>query len=64
VRCVNRVLLLESKNVKVLGGEVDTLLICNVLLRVLDNKPLNPNPIKNYEGTSWAFPFPVAPIHY
>lgn len=57
VRCINRVLLLESKNVKLLGGEVDTLLICkayeNVLLRIL-NKPLNPNPITNYEGeTTW-----------
>jgi RecQ-mediated genome instability protein 1 len=55
VRCVNRVLLLESKNVKILGGEVDTLLICNayenVLLQIL-KKPLNPNPITDYEGSS------------
>jgi hypothetical protein len=53
MRCVEKVLFLESKNVKILGGEVDTLLICNayenVLLKCV-GKPLNPNPNKNYEG--------------
>jgi RecQ-mediated genome instability protein 1 len=62
LRCVNRVFLLESKNVKVLGGEVDTLLISNayenVLLRIL-NKPLNPTPITNYEGEILAFHSPA-----
>ncbi|KFB37737.1 AGAP011675-PA-like protein [Anopheles sinensis] len=52
IRCVNRVLFLESKNVRVLGGEVDILLISNayenVLLRAL-NKPANPNPKIDYE---------------
>ncbi|XP_058117292.1 recQ-mediated genome instability protein 1-like [Anopheles ziemanni] len=52
IRCVNRVLFLESKNLRVLGGEVDILLISNayenVLLRAL-NKPANPNPKIDYE---------------
>ncbi|XP_053670396.1 uncharacterized protein LOC128720728 [Anopheles nili] len=52
LRCVNNVIFLESKNVRVLGGEVDVLLITNayenVLLRVL-NRPANPNPKLDYE---------------
>uniref|UniRef100_A0A182R703 RecQ-mediated genome instability protein 1 n=1 Tax=Anopheles funestus TaxID=62324 RepID=A0A182R703_ANOFN len=52
MRCVNKVILLEPRNVRVLGGEVDVLLITNayenVLLRVL-NKPANPNPKLDYE---------------
>uniref|UniRef100_A0A1Q3EYY2 RecQ-mediated genome instability protein 1 n=1 Tax=Culex tarsalis TaxID=7177 RepID=A0A1Q3EYY2_CULTA len=52
IRCINRVLFLEPKNVRVLGGEVDTLLITNafenVLLRAL-GKPLNPDPKTEYE---------------
>uniref|UniRef100_A0AAG5DMF9 RecQ-mediated genome instability protein 1 n=1 Tax=Anopheles atroparvus TaxID=41427 RepID=A0AAG5DMF9_ANOAO len=52
IRCINKVLFLESKNVRILGGEVDILLISNayenVLLRAL-NKPANPNPKIDYE---------------
>uniref|UniRef100_A0A182WEI7 RecQ-mediated genome instability protein 1 n=1 Tax=Anopheles minimus TaxID=112268 RepID=A0A182WEI7_9DIPT len=52
MRCVNKVIFLEPRNVRVLGGEVDVLLITNayenVLLRVL-NKPANPNPKLDYE---------------
>lgn len=53
LRCVNHVLLLEAKNIRMIGGEVGTLLIQNafenVLLRKL-NRPLNPNPKTNYAG--------------
>uniref|UniRef100_A0A182MH75 RecQ-mediated genome instability protein 1 n=1 Tax=Anopheles culicifacies TaxID=139723 RepID=A0A182MH75_9DIPT len=52
LRCVNKVIFLEPRNVRVLGGEVDVLLITNayenVLLRAL-NKPANPNPKLDYE---------------
>uniref|UniRef100_A0A182N2G7 RecQ-mediated genome instability protein 1 n=1 Tax=Anopheles dirus TaxID=7168 RepID=A0A182N2G7_9DIPT len=52
MRSVNRVLFLQPQNVRVLGGEVDVLLIMNayenVLLRLL-NKPANPNPKLDYE---------------
>ncbi|XP_039447595.1 recQ-mediated genome instability protein 1-like [Culex pipiens pallens] len=52
IRCINKVLFLEPKNVRVLGGEVDTLLITNafenVLLRAL-GKELNPDPKTEYE---------------
>lgn len=53
IRCVNHVLLLEAKHVRLIGGEVGTLLIQsafeNVLLRKL-NRPLNQNPKTNYTG--------------
>ena len=53
LRCINGVLFLEPKNVKLLGGEVDTLLITNafenILLKAL-NKPINPNPKTEYKG--------------
>lgn len=53
MRCVNHVLFLEAKNVKLIGGEVEPLMIPNafenVLLRQL-NRPLNPNPKTNYDG--------------
>lgn len=53
VRCVNKVLMLESKNVKLLGGEVAKYVVENafenVLLRQL-NRPLNPNPKTEYAG--------------
>lgn len=53
VRCVNAVLLLESKNVKLLGGEVEKYVIENafenVLLRQL-NRPINPKPKTEYAG--------------
>ncbi|XP_052891265.1 recQ-mediated genome instability protein 1-like [Anopheles moucheti] len=52
MRCVNKVIFLEPRNVRVLGGEVDVLLITNayenVLLRAL-NKPANPVPKLDYE---------------
>uniref|UniRef100_A0A182JTR1 RecQ-mediated genome instability protein 1 n=1 Tax=Anopheles christyi TaxID=43041 RepID=A0A182JTR1_9DIPT len=52
MRCVNKVVFLEPRNVRVLGGEVDVLLITNayenVLLRAL-NKPANPTPKLDYE---------------
>ena len=51
INCVNHVLMLESKNIKNLGGEVDTLLIENAyenILLALLNKPMNPNPISDY----------------
>lgn len=51
IRCCNKVLLLEPKNVRILGGEMEALLITNafenVLLRLL-NKPENPNPKTEY----------------
>lgn len=53
IRCVNHVLLLEAKSIRLLGGEVGTLSIQNafenVLLRKL-NRPLNLNPKTNYAG--------------
>lgn len=51
INCVNHVLMLESKNIKNLGGEVETLLIENAyenILLALLNKPMNPNPISDY----------------
>ena len=51
INCVNHVLMLESKNIKNLGGEVDTLLIENAyenILLALLKKPINPNPISDY----------------
>lgn len=55
IKCVNHILFLESRNVEVLGGEVDTLLIINafenMLLKSL-NKPINPNPTAEYAGIS------------
>lgn len=58
MRCINHVLLLESKNVKILGGELESLLIENafenVLLRAL-NKPMNPNPKTDYKGCLFLF---------
>ncbi|ETN67000.1 hypothetical protein AND_001203 [Anopheles darlingi] len=52
LRCINSVLFLEPKNVRLLGGEIDVLLIDNayenVLLRAM-NKPINPNPKIEYE---------------
>lgn len=53
MRCVNHVLLLEPKNVQLLGGEVELLTIENafenVLLRKL-NRPLNEKPKTDYPG--------------
>lgn len=53
IRCENKVLMLEPKNIKVLGGEVDKNIVNNayenVLLRQL-NKPINPNPKTEYTG--------------
>lgn len=55
VRCVNHIIFIESKNIEILGGEVEAMAIDNafenVLLRAL-NKPPNPEPKTNYEGKS------------
>ncbi|XP_055631284.1 recQ-mediated genome instability protein 1-like isoform X2 [Toxorhynchites rutilus septentrionalis] len=52
IRCINKVLFLGPKNVRILGGEVDTLLIThafeNVLLKAL-GQPLKSNPRTEYE---------------
>lgn len=57
VQVVNHILLLECKNVKILGGDVESLTIKNayenVLLRAL-NKPESENPIKEYKEPSTA----------
>lgn len=51
IKVVNKVLYLEAKNVKVLGGEVDTLLITNayenIILKAL-NEPLTAKPKRDY----------------
>lgn len=50
--------MLEPKNVKVLGGEIDKYLIVNayenVLLRQL-NQPINPIPKTDYTGMNFFF---------
>lgn len=54
VRCVNHILFLEAKNVRVLGGEITNLVIENAYENVLRkklNQPINPNPKIDYEGT-------------
>lgn len=52
LQVVNHILLLETKNLKVLGGDVEDLLIVNayenVLLKAL-NKPTTQTPIKDYK---------------
>lgn len=59
VKCINHVLFLESKNIEVLGGEVDTLLIINafenMLLKTL-KKPINPYPKSEYTGMKSTHP--------
>lgn len=53
LRCVNHILFLEAKNIKILGGEVTTLTIENAYENVLRkklNQPINPNPITEYQG--------------
>lgn len=53
LRCVNHILFLEAKNVRVLGGEVTTVAIENAYENVLRKKldqPINPNPITDYQG--------------
>lgn len=53
LQCINKVFLLEPRNVKLLGGEVSKYEIENafenVLLRQL-NRPINPNPQTEYVG--------------
>lgn len=53
VLCLNKVIHLEAKNIKILGGELDTLIIPNayenVLLKVL-KRPMTANPITDYAG--------------
>lgn len=53
LRCVNHILFLEGKNVRILGGEVTTLTIENAyenVLRKILNQPINPNPTTDYKG--------------
>lgn len=53
LRCINHILLLEAKNIRILGGEVTTLAVNhayeNVLRKKL-NQAINPNPITDYQG--------------
>lgn len=53
IRCINHCLLIESKNIQILAGEVGTMGIENayenVLRRIL-NQPLNPNPKMDETG--------------
>lgn len=57
VHCVNKVLHLKAHNIKILGGELDTLIIPNayenVLLKVL-KRPTTANPITDYAGECGA----------
>lgn len=53
MRCVNHILFLESKNVRILGGEITNLVIENAYENVLRkklNQPMNPNPKIDYQG--------------
>lgn len=55
IRCVNHILFLEEKNIRILGGEVTTMTIENAyenILRKSLNQPINPNPITEYQGNS------------
>ncbi|XP_071439724.1 recQ-mediated genome instability protein 1-like [Hetaerina americana] len=74
VRCRRGIIMLEQRNVKVLGGEVDTLLIVNNMENVLSralNRPENHNPPPNPEPASRATSvrepmrsaLPAAPLH-
>ena len=53
LRCVNHILFLEQKNIRILGGEVTTMVIENAyenILRKSLNQPINPTPITDYQG--------------
>lgn len=53
LRCVNHILFLETKNIRLLGGEVTTMAVENAyenILRKSLNQPINPNPITEYQG--------------
>lgn len=53
MRCVNHILFLEAKNVRILGGEITNLVIENAYENVLRkklNQPVNPNPKIDYQG--------------
>lgn len=53
MRCVNHILFLEEKNVKIIGGEVNSMSVDNayenVLRRIL-HLPINRNPNTEYSG--------------
>lgn len=53
IRCINHCLLIESKNIQILAGEVNTMTIENayenVLRRIL-NQPVNLNPKMDETG--------------
>lgn len=58
VRCVNHILFLEAKNVRILGGEVTAMTIENAyenILRKKLNQPINPNPVTEYQGNECFF---------
>lgn len=53
MRCVNHILFLEAKHVRILGGEITDLVIENAyenVLRKILNQPINPNPKTGYQG--------------
>lgn len=56
MRCVNKILFLQPKNVEVLGGEVEKLSIENayenVLLKAM-GRPITPTPKLDYKGRYW-----------
>lgn len=61
VRCVNHILFLEAKNVRILGGEITNLAIENAYENVLRkklNQPINPNPTIDYQGTPQTHTMP------
>lgn len=55
IQVVNHIMMIKPENVRVVGGELEELLVINayenVLLRLL-NRPTTENPIKNYEEPS------------
>lgn len=53
LRCVNHILFLEKNNVRILGGEVTTIVIENAYENVLRkklNQPINPSPRTDFQG--------------
>lgn len=53
LRCINHIFFLESKNIRISGGEVTNLVVENAYENVLRkklNQPINPNPKIDYQG--------------
>lgn len=60
LRCVNHILFLDAKNVRILGGEITSMVIENAyenMLRKKLNQPINPNPKTDYQGNRPANSF-------